>query len=136
MDDFERVIRHTMSQDNLDQLLREQEEIDEEQQEEAQCAQDGPLFEEDNGPTVHKSGTSELMQESEWMDRIDNSNNMSRSLKWTCKGMNQASGPNDGDTKCFISNADGPMLSTKAKEQLMALNWVRFICGWWVIEMW
>jgi hypothetical protein len=57
-------------------------------------------------------------------DAIDNSNNSSRTFKWTPVETVQENTERDGYTYAFISQAEGPMLSAKAKEQIMVLNYV------------
>jgi hypothetical protein len=57
-------------------------------------------------------------------DAINNSNNNSRTFKWTPIESVQENTTSDGYTYVFISIAEGPMLSTKAKEQIMVLNYL------------
>jgi hypothetical protein len=57
-------------------------------------------------------------------DAIDNSNNSRRTFKWTPVDTVQENNDRDGYSYVFISQAEGPMLSAKAKEQIMVLNYV------------
>lgn len=57
-------------------------------------------------------------------DALDNSNNNSRTFKWTPIETVQKNTVRDGYTYVFISPAEGPMLSAKAKEQVMVLNYL------------
>jgi hypothetical protein len=57
-------------------------------------------------------------------DALDNSNNNSRTFKWTPIETVQQNTIRDGYTYVFISQAEGPMLSAKAKQQVMVLNYL------------
>jgi hypothetical protein len=72
-------------------------------------------------PTPNDTG---MITDPDLMDDINNFNNQSRSFKWTPKTRNKCNTKNDGAMYGFLSPADGPMLSAKAKEQIMVLNFI------------
>jgi hypothetical protein len=107
--------------DRMQRLLGTQEDIDREDEDD----QDYDMRSEDG-----HHGADPLQLEPEELTNlvpandINNSNNASRTFKWTPIESVQENTTRDGYTYAFMSLAEGPMLSTKAKEQIMVLNYI------------
>jgi hypothetical protein len=101
-----------MEDDYLGQMLQQQASIDEDEQDSQNC--DATQEEPDNT----------LLEDSNMYNNPSNVNNLGRTAKWIPSESQQENTNKDGNMFAFVSQADGPMLSAKCKQQIMVLNYI------------
>jgi hypothetical protein len=97
----------------IDEAINQEAAIDDE------ATQDHEPYIDDDAGTAR-----DLLAESDIYNDPNNVNNMGRTAKWVLSEEHQENTSIDGNTYCFISRADGPMLGPMCKKAIMALTWV------------